>query len=196
MSPPPPARLSTMTAVPSLDASRSASRRAKVSAAPPGVDGAIMRIGRDGQSVAATGPARQVVTRPSTMPISPVGFTLFLRDAVHRSEFLHPLAAVDFAGEDVALGINGDVVHVIKQTRVASRTAERADNLAILAPYHAHLVVRAIRGDEIGLGPVRPRIEIPRRAAAAGLLQLNEFLHEAAVATKHLDAVVDTVANV
>src|SRR5262249_4135716 len=55
MSPPAPARFSTKQRSCRLSLRLSQSSRANRSEAPPGVDGAIMRSGRVGQSVAAAG---------------------------------------------------------------------------------------------------------------------------------------------
>src|SRR6185369_939062 len=113
-----------------------------------------------------------------------------------EDELLRPLAGVDLGRIDVAGRVHGHVVHPVELSGRAAVAPEAAQDAAVLAQQHPHLVVLTVRGVEMRLRGVLREVEVPRRAVAARLRRHDELTHEGAVLAEDLDAVVRPVAHV
>src|ERR1700692_4164047 len=111
-------------------------------------------------------------------------------------EFLDALSGIDLGGVDVALGVDRDGVDPVKLSGVAAVMSEAADNGAVVTPENPDLVVLAVSTQEIGLFRIRPDRDVPHRAVTECVLFVEPLLDEGAVLFKHLDAVVDAIADI
>src|SRR5438067_4768310 len=111
-------------------------------------------------------------------------------------ELLDTFAVVDLGRIDVTFGVDRHRVNPVKLPGVAAAAAEGADDAAVLALEHPHLVVLAIGAQQIDLPGVGPDRNVPHRAVAERILLEEPYLDERAVLPEHLDAVVHAVADV
>lgn len=80
------------------------------------------------------------------------------RCAAHDLELLQAFSFEHLRCVDIALGVDGDVVHAEEEARAA---ANRVDDLAIGTPHQPHLLIGAVDHQEETLLAVGPQIEIP-----------------------------------
>src|ERR1044072_2118508 len=66
------------------------------------------------------------------------------RNLIQAAELLHSLPGVDLGRIDVALHVDGDVVHDVELPRIATGTTNATENGVRRAVDDAHLVVHAI----------------------------------------------------
>src|SRR5258706_894408 len=117
--------------------------------------------------------------------------------SVRRHPFLHALAGIDLAGEEIALGIELAVMHPVELAGGPARPAIGADHDAILAAHRLDDIVGAVGHDEIILVLVERREgDAPGRAGALRLRIEDELLHIGAVLLEHMDAIVGAVADI
>ena len=115
---------------------------------------------------------------------------------LRRVEFLRPAAEADLRGVEITLGIDADVVHPLELAGLAAVPAPLRQRLAVLARYRDDLAIGAIGDEDEALLRVARKHQVPDRAVLQGLRLDAKLLHEGAVLAKHLDAVVDPVADI
>src|SRR4051812_48408589 len=123
-------------------------------------------------------------------------------------ELLDALAVVLLARVHVALRVDGDAADGQEASRLASALSNRADFVERGAIEDAHLLVLAVRDEQVALLRIVRERDVPHRSergdraelarddGAAGVLGDDRFLHELAGLAEHLDAVAGAVADV
>src|SRR5262245_59948943 len=92
---------------------------------------------------------------------------VFVAVAVLEYELLEPLAGVDFAQIERAVRIQGADVDPVELARVAATVAECRHDAAVRAIQYPHIVVLAIRYEEIRLLIIGRADRLPSRSIAA-----------------------------
>src|SRR5258707_15221754 len=104
-----------------------------------------------------------------------------LSGSIHPLEFLHPPSEADLRSVEIALRVDGDVVHPLELPSLAAVAAECAEHLAGLAQQRRDLPIRAICGEDIALLRAFREHEIPDRSVRQRFRRDLELLHERAV---------------
>jgi hypothetical protein len=118
------------------------------------------------------------------------------RGLLHRTKFLHTAPKADLRRVEGALRVNRDVVHPLKLAGLAPVTAPLREHLSILARKRVDLAIGAVGDEDELLLRIDRQHQVPDRAVGERLRFDPEFLHEGAILAEHLDAVVDTVADI
>src|SRR5258705_9821922 len=114
----------------------------------------------------------------------------------HEGELLHTSSEPDFGGVQISLTINGHVVHPLELARHATGAAEARALRAVGAVQHIDASVGAIGHVQEFLRCVVREHHVPDGAVGERQRLDAELLDELARRLEHLDAVVDSVANV
>src|SRR4029077_21135297 len=80
------------------------------------------------------------------------------------AKFLRALSGVHLGRIEVALGVDGEIVHPMELAGVPTVAPEGADDLAGFTHERAHFVVGAVGVEQEGLLAVDPEIQVPDRA--------------------------------
>src|SRR6202043_803772 len=106
------------------------------------------------------------------------------------------LAAPGFGGKEVAFGIDGNAVHAVEFTRLASALAEAGHDFEGIAVEDVHAVVHAVGQKDIFLLGIFGEGDVPNRARALGSLIKEGLLDKSTIGFEDLNAVVDAVADI
>src|SRR6188472_304764 len=112
------------------------------------------------------------------------------------AEFLRAFSGIHFGRVNIALGVDGEIMHPVELASVTAVAAEHPDDLAGVAHQRAHLVVGAVGVEQEALLSIDPEVEVPYRARGSGAFFVRELLHEGAVLAEDLDAVVGAIAHI
>src|SRR5437879_2722065 len=113
-----------------------------------------------------------------------------------EDELLCALALAHFGRIEVALRVDREVVDRAELPGLAPVPTELADDAAVVAHEHPHVVVLAVGVVQPGLGSVVRDLDVPGRAAAARRAGDDELLHEGPVLLQDLGAVLRPVRPV
>src|SRR5437762_1079325 len=105
-------------------------------------------------------------------------------------EFLDALPLVGLGDEEIAAGIDGEIVRAVELSSPVAGAAERADHCERLPIEHVDLLVGAVGHDQELLLRVGREADVPHRSAAERLLRNEDFTHEGSVLVEDLDAIV------
>src|SRR6266511_2744082 len=122
--------------------------------------------------------------------------TSSVRALLHWTKFLHAAPKADLRGVEGALRINRNVVHPLELAGLAPLAAPLREQLSILARKRVDLAIGAVGDEDELLLRIDRQHQVPDRAVGERLGFDPEFLHKGAILAKHLDAVVDTIADI
>src|SRR4029453_4054446 len=118
------------------------------------------------------------------------------RALLHRTKFLHTAPKADLRGGEAALRVNRNVVPPLELAGLAPVAAPLREQLSILARKRVDLAIGAVRDEDELLLRIDRQHQIPARAVGKRLGFDPQFLYESAILAEHLDAVVDTIADI
>lgn len=109
---------------------------------------------------------------------------------------MRPTAGTHLRGGNIALAVDGQVVHPLERASHPPWTTERAELRPGLPIERVDLHVRSVGDKDVALRFDFRQDEIPYRTVLQCLWLNLKFLHERAVGLKNLNAIVGSVAHV